>query len=63
MRGAQVPPDLGGILDRAGANDGVYGPVIAGKAFQPGRQAGAGEVVEDGEAIAAKAGILALPER
>ncbi len=61
VRGAQVPPDLGAVLDHAEGDDRVYGAAVLGPAGEVRRQAGARQVVEDREPVAGEAGIGALP--
>ena len=62
-RGAQIPPDLGGVLDHLVAHQHVDRALVLAVALEALRQAGARQLVEDGEPVALEAGVLALPER
>src|SRR3546814_2806123 len=62
-RGTNVPPDLGAVLEQAGAHHDVEVALVLAEAVEALRQAGARQLLEHREAIALEAGHLAAPER
>ena len=61
--GAQVPPDLAGVLDDAVAHQQIDGVAVLLPALEAARQARARQLLVGGEAVALEAGVLALGER
>ena len=62
-RGADVPPDLGGVLDAAGRDQLIDQAAVFAERGQIVGQPGARQGVEDGQAVARQPGVLASPER